>query len=138
MASGSGEQMSIPASDRPLSGDLAADIRYLHSLLQEARARVIDPSVENLNACQSRLNQAVEELRHLQAAITRHKTKCDSTVTGQLGALRSEITRVAILLDSAAAFHSGWLCLCTSLAAGYSASGTRVQLEPTPRVALEI
>jgi len=138
MASGGVEQMGIPASDRPLSGDLAADIRRLHSLLQEARARVIDPSVENLNACQSGLNQAVEELRHLQAAITRDKTKCDSTVTGQLGTLRSEIIRVAILLDSAAAFHSGWLCLCTSLAAGYSASGTRVQLEPTPRVALEI
>src|SRR6476659_1186839 len=106
MASGSGEQMSVPASDRPLSGDLAANIRQLHILLQESHARVIDPSVENLNACHSRLNQAVDELRHLQVAIARDKTKCNSAVTGPLGALRSEITRVAILLDSAAAFHS--------------------------------
>jgi hypothetical protein len=138
MASGSGEQMSVPASDRPLSGDLAANIRQLHILLQESHARVIDPSVENLNACHSRLNQAVDELRHLQVAIARDKTKCNSAVTGPLGALRSEITRVAILLDSAAAFHSGWLCLSRSLVAGYSADGSPAQLEPTPRVALEV
>jgi hypothetical protein len=130
--------MSHSASDRAPNADAAADIRQLHSLLQEAQARVIDPSVENLNACHSRLDQAVDQLRHLQTGIARDKTKSDAAVSDPLRALRSEIIRVAILLDSAAAFHSGWLCLSRSLAAGYSADGTPAQLEPTPRVALEI
>jgi hypothetical protein len=130
--------MNHNASDRPLNADAAADIRQLHSLLQDAQARVIDPSVENLHACHSRLNQAVDQLRHLQTGIARNKTTCDAAVSGPLRALRSEIIRVAILLDSAAAFHSGWLCWSRSLAAGYSADGTPAQLEPTPRMALEI
>ena len=138
MASGGGEQMSRSTSDQPLNADLAADVSRLHSLLHEAHADVIDPSVENLNACHSRLNHAADQLRHLQMAIARDKTKCDSAVSGPLRALRSEITRVAILLDSAAAFHTGWLCLSRSMTAGYSADGTPAQLEPACRVALEI
>jgi hypothetical protein len=138
MASGNGKQMSHSEDERPLNADAAADIRQLHRLLQEAQARVIDPSVENLNTCHSRLNEAVDRLRRLQTGIAREKTKCDAAVSGPLRTLRSEIIRVAILLDSAAAFHSGWLCLARSLAAGYSADGTPAQLEPTPRMALEI
>ena len=138
MASGTGKQMSHSASDRSQRADAAMDIRQLRSLLEDAQARVIDPSVENLNACHSRLNQAVDQLRHLQTGIARTKTKRDAALSGPLRALRTEIVRVAILLDSAAAFHSGWLCLSRSLAAGYSSDGTPAQLEPTPRVALEI
>jgi hypothetical protein len=137
MASGSGEQMA-GTSDQSRNRDLAADIRRLQQLLHEAHAQVIDPSVVNLDACDSRLRQAASELRHLQMAIPCDKTKCDSAISGQLRELRSEITRVAILLDSAAAFHTGWLCVSRSLASGYSADGTPAQLEPTHRVALEI
>lgn len=138
MASGRDKQMSHSASDRLLHADADAEMRQLHSLLREAQARAIDPSLENLNACHSRLNLAVDHLRNLQTDIARDKTKCDAAVYGPLRALRAEIIRVAILLDSAAAFHSGWLCLSRSLAAGYSADGTPAQLEPTPRMALEI
>jgi hypothetical protein len=138
MGSGSGEPMSGSTSDPSRNGDLAADIRRLQQLLHEAHEQVIDPSVANLDACDLRLNQAAYQLRHLQMAIPHDRTKCDAAIAGQLRGLRSEITRVAILLDSAAAFHTGWLCVSRSLASGYSADGTPAQLEPTHRVALEI
>jgi len=138
MASDNREQMSRGTSHQPPHADLAADILRLHSLLREAIAKVIAPSIEDLNDCHSRLNHAADQLRQLQMAIARNKTKCDASLSGPLRALRSEITRVAILMDSAAAFHTGWLCLSRSLASGYSADGTPAQLEPTRRVALEI
>ena len=138
MVSDNRQKISRRVSHQPLNRDLAADIRRLHSLLQEAHAQVIDPSIENLNACHTRLNHAADGLRQLQMGIARDRTKRDASLSGLLGALRSEITRVAILLDSAAAFHTGWLCLSSSLAFGYSADGTPAQPEPTPRVALEI
>jgi hypothetical protein len=138
MGSDNRQEIYRGVSDQPLNRDLAADIRRLHCLLQEAHADVIDPSIENLNACDCRLNHAADQLRQLQMGIARDRTTRDASLSGSLGALRSEITRVAILLDSAAAFHTGWLCLSSSLASGYSADGSPAQLEPTPRVALEI
>jgi hypothetical protein len=138
MASDHRQQMSSGVNHQLMNPDLGADIRRLHDLLHEAHEQAIAASIENLNACHSRLNHAADQLRQLQTAIARDKKKCDAALSGPLRALRSEITRVAILMDSAAAFHTGWLCLSRSLGSGYSADGTPAQLEPTRRVALEI
>ena len=138
MASDNREQMSRGTSHQPPNTELAADILRLHSLVREAIAKVVAPSIENLNDCHFHLNHAADQLRRLQMAVARSKTKCDASLAAPLGSLRSDITRVAILMDSAAAFHTGWLCLSRSLASGYSADGTPAPLEPTHRVTLEI
>jgi hypothetical protein len=59
-------------------------------------------------------------------------------LAGPLASLRAEIGRVAMLLDSAAAFHVGWMHLAACMMSGYTADGTPAAPETGRRVSLEI
>lgn len=54
-----------------------------------------------------------------------------------LGALRSEIAGVQILLDGAAAFYTGWMRLASSKLSGYTAGGSAASTQTQRRVLVE-
>jgi len=125
-------------NNQPANGDLTTDILRLQNVLREARMQLIGASVENLDNCQCQVSDAADQLRQLQMAIGREKKKRAAGLSAPLRDLRAEITYIAILLDSAAAFHTGWVRLARSLSSGYSAGGTPVHPEAARRVALEM
>ena len=64
--------------------------------------------------------------------------KPDAALSASLAELRAEIARVGILLDNAAAFHTGWMQRASSMVSGYTDKGTPAVLEGRRRVILEI
>ena len=100
-------------SDRAASGpgDPASAVCALQSLVREARARLVNPTIENLDDCRGRLEEAAKGLGHLQANLPGGDRQRDATLAAPLGTLRAEIAQLSILLDGAAAFHTGWVRL---------------------------
>lgn len=130
--------------DVPEAGNLAerrdpsATVKQLQERVRQARAQLISPTPENLDECRRRLDEAVNQLRQLQTLLPSGDFRRDSSLRAPLGELRAEIARLNILLDGAAAFHTGWVRLAASMVAGYTADGTPGQPEPARRVWLEV
>jgi hypothetical protein len=120
------------------TADPAAAVRELQAMVREARMRLIAPTIENLDDCRGRLDQAIGLLRQLQTGLPTGDPKRDAALRAPLGQLRAEIARVTILLDGAAAFHTGWVRLAASMVAGYKADGNPAQPESIRRICLEV
>lgn len=118
--------------------DASATVQLLQETVRQARAQLISPTPENLDECRRRLDDAVLLLRRLQTALPSGNLRRDSSLRAPLGELRAEIARLNILLDGAAAFHTGWVRLAASMIAGYTADGTPGQPEPARSVWLEV
>jgi hypothetical protein len=131
-------------SDAGRAGNLAEHrdpsetVKQLREMVRQARAQLISPTPENLDECRRRLDEAVKQLRELQTALPSGDFRRDSSLRAPLGELRAEIGRLNILLDGAAAFHTGWVRLAASMVAGYTADGSPGQPEPARRVWLEV
>lgn len=126
------------AADTSHTTDAAAEVRRAQMLVQDARERLTVPSIANLDHCRSRLEEAADGVRALQTGLPGHQPAQKAALLLQLGTLRTEIARLAQLLDSAAGFHTGWVRLGSSLIAGYQADGNPARPEPVRRLSLEI
>jgi len=82
------------------------------------------PTVETVDECRTRLEETADALVRLRTALPSHDRKKDAALRALLLSLRAEINRVALLLDSAAAFHAGWMRRAASMAGGYTDRGT--------------
>jgi len=109
----------------------------LHAMVREARTLLTNPTNESLEACRSRLDEAVSALGRLRSSLPSGDLSRDRALAAPLGALRSEIAGVQILLDGAAAFYTGWMRLASSMASGYTADGSPAQPETGCRVLVE-
>ncbi len=118
--------------------DHLATVQRLQRVVGDARLLLTEPTVENLNDCRGRIEEAVKELHQLQTGLRSGNFQRDAVLRGPLGTLRAEIARLTILLDGAAAFHIGWVRLAASMVAGYTADGTPGQPEPSRSVWLEV
>jgi hypothetical protein len=118
--------------------DNMATAQRLQRVVADARQLLTEPTVENLNECRSRLEGAVKELQQLQTTVPSGNFRRDAALRAPLGSLRTEIARLTILLDGAAAFHTGWVRLAASMAAGYTAAGTPGEPEPNRSLWLEV
>jgi hypothetical protein len=136
---GNSATSGAPRFRENLSGAEPADIvRQLHAMVREARVPLTAPTVENLDDCRRRLDEAAGELRRLQASLPGTDPESDAALAAPLAALRSEIARVATMLDGAAAFHVGWIRLAARLVSGYTADGTPAAPESARRVLAEV
>ena len=115
----------------------AAIVGQLHAMVRDARAQLIDPTAGNVDDCRGRLDEVASALRKLLAGLPNGQTH-HVALAGPLASLRAEIGRVAMLLDSAAAFHVGWMHLAACMMSGYTADGTPAAPETGRRVSLEI
>jgi hypothetical protein len=115
----------------------AALIGHLHAMVREAQTPLLDPTAENLDDCRGRLDEVTSALRKLVAGLPGSDPQQDAALAKPLASLRAEIGRVAILLDSAAAFHVGWMHLAACMVSGYTADGTSAP-EHARRVLLEV
>ena len=118
--------------------DPVAVVGELRVMVRGARMQLATPTVENLDACRRRLNEAATAFERLQIALPTGDRVRDAALAAPLGALRAEIAAVAILLDGAAAFYTGWMRLASSLISGYTAHGTPPPSEVRRRVLLEV
>jgi hypothetical protein len=123
---------------QPKAADPEAAVRQLQAMVRKARMRLTAPTIENLDDCRGRLEQAIGLLRQLQTGLPSGDPKRDAALRAPLGELRAEIARVNILLDGAAAFHTGWVRLAASMVAGYKADGNPAQPESIRNVWLEV
>jgi hypothetical protein len=115
-----------------------AAVRQLHTVVRDARQRITSPTIENLDYCRCRMDEAAGAFKQLQSSLLAAGRKPDAALSASLGALRAEIARLGILLDSAAAFHAGWMQRAGSMVSGYTAKGTPALPEARNRVILEI
>jgi hypothetical protein len=115
-----------------------AVVGQLHAMVRAARAQLIDPTAGNVDDCRGRLDEVASALRKLLAGLPNSGQKHHVALVGPLASLRAEIGRVAMLLDSAAAFHVGWMHLAACMMSGYTADGTPAAPETRRRVSLEI
>jgi len=118
--------------------DPPATIDQLQGMVRNARAQLVSPTPERLEDCRSNVEEAANLLRQLQSRLPSGNFRNDAALRAPLGALRAEIARLNILLDGAAAFHTGWVRLAASMVAGYTADGTPREPEPARRVWLEV
>jgi hypothetical protein len=116
----------------------AAIIRQLRAMVHEARAPLIDPTAGNLDECRERLDEVAGALRTLLAGLPGSEPRRKAALAEPLAALRAETGRVAMLLDSAAAFHMGWMHMAACMVSGYTANGTPATPEPGRRVSMEV
>lgn len=116
----------------------AAVIGQLHAMVRETRVQLIDPTAGNLDDCRRRLDEVVSALRKVSAGLPGGDPQQDAALADPLASLRAEIGRVAMLLDSAAAFHVGWMHLAACMVSGYCADGTPATPEQARRVSLEV
>jgi hypothetical protein len=122
----------------PADGPSQADrVRELHAMVREARTLLTNPTKEALDACRSRLEEAVTALGRLQSSLPSGDWSRDRALAAPLGALRTEIAGVQILLDGAAAFYTGWMRLASSMASGYTADGSPAPSGTAHRVLVE-
>ena len=115
-----------------------ATVRQLHVVVRDARERLTSPTIENLDYCRCRMDEAGDAFRQLQATLAAGGRKPDAPLSASLAELRVEIARVGIMLDSAAAFHAGWNQRAGSMVSGYTDKGTPAAPEGRRRVILEI
>ena len=129
---------TMPGGARPGKAKPLEAVAQLHGLLRDARSRLTAPTPENLEECQRRLEQAADMLRRVQTTTPSGDRQRDLAVRSRLQGLRAEISRVAVLLDGAAAFHAGWMQLAASMATGYTADGTPAAPETGRRLWMEV
>ena len=96
-----------------------------------------NPTAESLDACRIRLEEAVHGFGRLQSSLPSGDSSRDRALSAPLGALRTEIAGVQILLDGAAAFYTGWMRLAASMVSGYTANGSPAPPETGRRVLVE-
>jgi len=113
-------------------------VLQLQTVVRDARQRLTSPTIENLDYCRCRMDEAADGFRQLQGTLATIGRRPDAALSSSLTALRAEIARVGILLDSAAAFHAGWMQRAGSMVSGYTAKGTPDLPENRRRVILEI
>ncbi|HXI40129.1 MAG TPA: hypothetical protein VNH83_09125 [Bryobacteraceae bacterium] len=116
----------------------ASAIQQLHAMVHAAQEKLIDPTAGNVDACRERLDEVLSALRILVAGLPGGEPKRKAALAKPLAALRAEIGRVAMLLDSAAAFHMGWMHMAACMVSGYTANGTPATPEPSRHVSLEV
>ena len=115
----------------------AAVVHELLATVRDARPLLTNPTAERLEACRARLEGAASALGRLQSSLPSGDRSGDGAVDAQLGALRIEIAGVQILLDSAAAFYTGWMRLAASMFSGYTANGNPAKAETGHRMLVE-
>ncbi len=118
--------------------DHLAAVNELQHVVRGARMLLTEPTVANLNDCRGRLEEVVKGLNQLQTNLPGGNFKRDAALRAPLGTLRADIARLTILLDGAAAFHTGWVRLAASMVAGYTADGTPGKPEPSRSLWLEV
>ena len=128
----------MAADNRRKSLQPVTAVRQLRAVVRDARERLTSPTIENLDYCRCRMDEAADAFRQLQAAIPAGGRKPDAVLSAALGELRAEIALVGILLDSAAAFHAGWIQKASCMVSGYTDRGTPAMPEDRRRVILEI
>ncbi|MBI2679547.1 MAG: hypothetical protein HYX25_00900 [Candidatus Solibacter usitatus] len=128
--------MAVDSRRQP--SQAVAAVRQLHAVVRDARQRLTSPTIENLDYCRCRMDEAADAFRQLQDTITASGRKQDAALSASLTELRAEIARVGILLDSAAAFHAGWIQRAGSMVSGYTDKGTPAAPEGRGRLILEI
>jgi len=116
---------------------LVAGVRELHAIVGEVRTLLTNPTAESLDACRTRLEEAVQALGRLQSSLASRDSSPDRAMASQLAALRTEIAGIQILLDSIAAFYTGWMRLAASMVSGYTANGSPATPETGRRVLVE-
>jgi len=116
---------------------LVAGVRELHAIVREVRTLLTNPTAETLDACRTRLEEAVQALGRLQSSLASRDSSPDRAMAAQLAALRTEIAGIQILLDSVAAFYAGWMRLAASMVSGYTANGSPATPETGRRVLVE-
>ena len=131
---GSAPQAKPKSSDK----DPAVSIGELRAMVRDARMRLTAPTIDNLEDCRCRLTEAATAFERLQVTLPTGDGTRDAALAGLLGALRAEIAAVAILLDGAAAFYTGWMRLASSMLSGYTAHGTPPPTEIRRRMLLEV
>jgi hypothetical protein len=120
------------------TADPAAVVRQLQAVVRDAGTRLTAPTIENLDDCRRKLEEAAAVLSQLQTGLPGGDRKRDAALAVPLGALRTEIARLTILLDGAAAFHTGWVRLAGSMVSGYTADGNPAPPEARSRVVVEV
>jgi hypothetical protein len=124
-------------NNRQLLTDPVTSVRQLLAVVHEAGTRLAVPNAQAINECRDRLDEAAELLQNLGIAMPGGDRKRDAALRSLLKALRVEVNHVAILLDSAAAFHAGWMYRAASMVAGYTAGGSPALPEAGRRLWLE-
>jgi len=117
--------------------DPVKSVRQLLAMVHEAGMQLAVPTAQAIEQCRDRLEEAGELLQSLRTSMPAGDRKRDASLRPLLKALRVEINRVALLLDTAAAFHAGWMHLAASMVAGYTAGGSPAAPEAGRRVWLE-
>jgi hypothetical protein len=107
-------------------------------MVREAGMQLIDPTADNVDNCGGRLDEVANALRKLLAGLPNAGQEHNVALAEPLASLRAEIGRVAMLLDTAAAFHMGWMHRAACMVSGYTADGTPATAETARRVSLEI
>jgi hypothetical protein len=125
-------RLPVPASDQ------MGAVAHLQRAVHDASQLLTEPTVANLDDCRGRIEQAVTAMHQLQAGLPSGHFKQDAALRRPLWGLHADIARLTILLDGAAAFHTGWVRLAASMVAGYTADGTPGQPEPSRSVWLEV
>ena len=116
----------------------AVVIGQLHAMVREAGMQLIDPTADNVDNCGGRLDEVANALRKLLAGLPNAGQEHNVALAEPLASLRAEIGRVAMLLDTAAAFHMGWMHRAACMVSGYTADGMPATPETARRVSLEI
>jgi len=124
-------------NNRQTLTDPVQSVQQLLEVIHEAGTRLAAPTAQAIEECRDRLEEAGDLLRNLGRAMPRGDRKRDAALRTLLQTMRVEVNRVAVLLDSAAAFHAGWMYLAASMVAGYTASGSPASPEAGQRVWLE-
>jgi hypothetical protein len=115
----------------------AGAVRELRAMVREAQTLLTNPTAETLDGCRIRLKEAVNALGRLQSSLPSGDSSQDRALAQPLGALRTEIAGVQILLDNARSFYTGWMRLAASMGSGYTANGSPAPPETGCRVLVE-
>src|SRR5713101_7281250 len=94
----------VPVRVKSPDTDPVAVVGELREMVRDARMRLTTPTIENLDDCRRRLNEAATAFERLQIALPTGDPLHDAALAAPLGALRAALAAVAILLDGAAAF----------------------------------
>ncbi|HKW98390.1 MAG TPA: hypothetical protein VJN43_11710 [Bryobacteraceae bacterium] len=118
--------------------DVVTRAVWLGAELQGVRASLTSPTAAVLDECRARMEAVAHELAQLREAVPRQTGKQNAALRPPLESLRAEIHQVARLLDSAEAFHVGWIRQAASLAGGYTAAGIPAPTEAGRRLWTEV
>jgi len=125
-----------PADARVDDGAVIA--QRVEAMLRDACLQLTAPTPGNIDVCRNQLEQAAEGLRRLQTLAPASHGKRRESLLSALRAIQVQNTGVAKLLESAAAFHGGWVNMAAVMTAGYTANGAPARPETRRRLILEV